>query len=210
MNNAVDKLVKETLAEHIVPLNYDNSKYNYILHNNNTLIKVYYRLMDKIHNDQHPSKRSSITQLNNIPYTNEIINESRFLDYYDSQLLAQLRMGYMHSISDDIFEQPICACDENAALTVQHFLIECKKDGLIDRRKDLKQNLIAIDEKYNEKLQYLLDPNATNDQKMDMVKLLLFPHLDYTTTQLNNFNTKLIKMYILRLILYYCRHRFPD
>ena len=213
LNNKVDKLVKDTLKNSNSPLIYDNAPYSYYLYNNNQLIKTYYRLLDRNYYSNHNHSRSSDGQLYNIPYTKELLNESRFLDYYDSKILAQLRMGYMQNTPNNfIRQQPICDCDTNVnpTLTVKHFLIECQKDGLIKKRNDLKNNLIEIDGKYNDRLQYLLNPNATDDQKNTLLKTLLYPHLHYTTTNLKFYNNKLIKMYILKMLINYCRYRFPD
>ena len=121
-------------------------------------------------------------------------------------------MGYMHTKYDNKWRHPSCDCDStgNTPLTVMHFLLECKKDELVKRREELKNSLIEIDDKYNDRLQYLMNPNATNDQKIDLLKTLLFPHLHYTTTQLKLFHNKLIKLYHLKMLLNYCRYRFPD
>ena len=149
------------------------------------------------------------TKLYQINHTKELKNESRLLSYYDNKLLTQIRMGYMQTPFDDWGTQPLCDCNDSP-LTVQHFLVECDKDDLKERRNELKDSLIEIEEKYNDKLQYLMDPNATNEQKQDIMKYLLFPHLLYTTNELKHYNIKLTKMQILKLLIYYCRYRFPD
>ena len=74
----------------------------------------------------------------------------------------------------------------------------------------MKNDLETMEHKYNEKLQYLLDINATQEQKMDMMTLLLYPHLLYNYNELNQFPIKLIKYNNLKMLLHYCRYRFPD
>ena len=112
-----------------------------------------------------------------------MMNEARFISYNEMKLLSTMRMGYMQIPTQDRFVEPTCYC-ANTPLTTQHFLIECKDPNLVKRRKDLKNDLIATEPKYNEKLQYLLDPNATQEQKMDMMTLLLYPHLLYNSNEL--------------------------
>ena len=64
--------------------------------------------------------------------------------------------------------------------------------------------------RYNEKLHNLLNPNAIQAQKLDMMNILLYPHLLYKYNELNDFTIKLIKMNNLKMLLQYCRYRFPD
>ena len=82
--------VKKTLKNNIQSrLDYNHAPYNYMLYNNNRIIKVYYRLQDRLYIIKHNHKRSSNTQLYDIPYTKQLLNESRFLEYEDSKILAQ-------------------------------------------------------------------------------------------------------------------------
>ena len=124
------------------------------------------------------------------------------------KLLSTIRMGYTQKSGEDRFIEPICDCGN--PLTTQHFLIECKNDELINRRRDLKNELEKMEPKYNEKLHNLMNPNATHAQKLDMMNILLYPHLLYKYNELNEFTIKLIKMNNLKMLLQYCRYRFPD
>ena len=110
---------------------------------------------------------------------------------------------------EDRYIEPICD-DCGVPLTTQHFLIECKNEGLVERRKELQKDLQTLDPQYNEKLQHLMNPHATTQQKMDMMTWLLYPHLLYNYNELNQFTIKLIKYNNLKMLLHYCRYRFPD
>ena len=202
MNNEADKLAKQKLQEtkNDVNLDYYNAKYNYCFYNNNNLVKVYYRLKERQYTQNYQSRRSTNQTLFNINHTKEMLKESRFLSYKDTKLLSTMRMGYMQIPGENRFIEPVCAC--GVPLTTQHFLIECQDPGLVERRAELKNELETRDAKYNEKLHNLMNPNATNDEKMDMMTLLLYPHLHYNYNQLKQFPTKLIKYNNLKMLLH--------
>ena len=93
--------------------------------------------MDRLYTNQYNPTRSSDTQLLNLNYSKEFLNESRFLDFEDSYLLSKIRMGYMQQPYDQSWGHPQCDCDPHdpPLLTVMHFLLECKKDDLEVKRR---------------------------------------------------------------------------
>ena len=172
------------------------------------MVKVYYRLQDRKYIAEYESTRSTNTTLLDLNYTKELLKELRMLSYKDTKLITQLRLGYMQIEGEDRFIEPVCNC--GAPLTTQHFLIECKDNELVERRRDLKNELETMEPQYKEKLHYLMNPYASQQQKMDMMTLLLYPHLLYNYNQLNEFTNKLIRFNNLKMLLCYCRYRFPD
>ena len=210
MNNKADKLAKQEIQDtkSTTILDYANAPYNYLLYNNNNLVKVFHRLQDRLYYQNNPSTRSSNTNLPNLKYSKQFLNDSRLITYQDSQLLTQIRMGYMQTRDDNLKDQPICECGDT--LTVTHFLLECKQAELIEKRQDLFNVVTDMEPKLNEICQNALNPNITNEEKIDIIQSLLFPHTIYTTKESNEYENKLIRMFIIKMLLYYCKNRFPD
>ena len=67
-----------------------------------------------------------------------------------------------------------------------------------------------MEPKLDEICQNALNTNNTNEEKINIIQSLLFPHTIYTTKESNEYDNQLIRMFIIKMLIYYCKHRFPD
>ena len=108
-------------------------------------------------------------------------------------------MGYQNIDENyDFTTTTYCECDNNTIKTAAHVILECPTELRLQNRELLKSKLIEIDKDF------------AKDDVFNDIDLLLFPHLKYPKSQLNNINNILLRINILKIILDYCRYQFPD
>ena len=186
------------LVSEQISIDYDDAYYEFYLKNNNSIIELFYKhhfIVDCENAMNHHNHQTNYHTLYEMNPTRAMLNEMRHLNYDESQKINKLRMGYVRKPG----ESPVlCACDSTTIESMDHIILDCKDDLRVQNRTLLIQQLIDIDSDFE-------DAQYNNN-----IDYLLFPHLKYEYSQINNIDNILNRVQILRSTLYYCRFQFPD
>ena len=198
-NNYVDYLARQACKEFTDPLNAEMATYEYYFDNNNNYINAYYNRMYQIMGNNHQNTISDHNLLLQLPNTNHMMNEMRYLSYQDSRIINQIRCGYTTLPTDPPWINHYnCGCPGTPQFTVQHRLLECQLPAYTEARKDIRSQLIELNSEFSK------------DDYFNNLNNLLFPHLHYKSKELKQFENIINRVNILMIMAQYCRYRFPD